>query len=165
MNAQKEARNTNYLFMIGTDRKLSFSAQSSNVADLTLAPANFSTGAKELKYPDNVVTQVPLVVDVIVSETMYEWIAIYKWMMDCKNTNNGLEKTKTCFLSTLDSQNKETVTFTYSDAWPTELSGLQYVTTEDGSRILVVTVTLEYNLFNIHDHLTGEIIDERYVTE
>lgn len=164
MIAKKEARNTNFIFMVGNDRQLSFSVQTSNVADVNMSPAYWPTGPKRIKYPDNTVEQVPLVIDMLVSEDMNEWIEIYKWIMDCKNTNNGLDKAKPCFLQVLDSQNKPGVTFRYSDAFPIDLSGLQYVTTEDGSRILTVTCSLEYNQFSI-ELPSGEIIDESYVTE
>lgn len=163
MEQKKEARNGNFILVIGQDRDLSFSVQSSNVADVSLGFVQYPTGPKAAKIPDNTVTQTPLVVDLIISEDISEWIECYKWMMDCKNSNNGLDKAKPTFLQVLDSQNQPGTEFIYSDAWPIELSGLQYVTTDDGLRILTSTLTMEYNLFSIRLP-NGVIIDESYRT-
>lgn len=157
-----EARSTNFLLTIGDDRKLTWAAQNANVTEIILGSTIFSSGQKELKVPSNTMNQSPLVTDILLSEDFDEWIALYKWMLRCKNRNGShLNETKPISLTLLTAQNKPTTTFVYEDAWPTEMSGIQYAVDTDGSTVLTTTVMFEYNRF-IVETANGERIDESY---
>lgn len=157
-----EARNTKFMFMIGDSRELMFSAQSSNVNDITFGHAPFPTGAKDLKIPTNKIENSPLTVDILLSEDYNEWIEVYRWILSCKNNNDShVSQVKVCELITLDSQNQPLTSFIYGDTFPIELSGLRYVTNADKSSVLVFTVTLVFNSFKVRLP-NGEVIDEQY---
>lgn len=157
-----EARISNFLFTIGYDRALSFSVQQANITEATMTPVSYSTGAKELFLPTNVVENEPLVLSFLLSEDLSEWIAVYKWMLLCKNNSETiLEQTKPCSLILLDSQNQPSVTFEYLDAFPTQLSSVQYSLSEEGNTILTSTAQFYFNRFNIVMS-DGTKIDEQY---
>lgn len=157
-----EARNTNFLFTIGYDRALSFSVQQANITEATMTPVSYETGVKNLFIPTNVVENEPLVITILLSEDLSEWIAVYKWMMLCKNNSATiLEQIKPCSLILLDSQTQPVVTFEYLDAFPTQLSGVQYSLTEDGTTVLTATTQFYFNRFNIVLS-DGSKIDEQY---
>ena len=159
---QNEARSTNYLFTIGFNRELTFSAQSSNINELTMGQTPFMSGAKDLKLPSNKVDNGPLTVGIVLSEDYNEWVEIFKWMMLCKNTNGAhLSQTKPCELVTLDAQSQPGTRFVYGDCFPIELGGAQLAVNDDGSNVLVTDVTFAFNKFHIQLP-DGTIIDEQY---
>lgn len=154
----KEARSTNFLLSIGNDRELSFSAQTANVADFTLGETLYMTRYKDLSVPSNKLNSDPLIVDVVLSEDLNEWVESYKWLLTAKNTSND---NRPCDLIVLDSQSQPIITFTYRDAFPIAMSGLQYSVNTENSTVLTFTLTLKYNRF-IVTLKDGTIIDEQY---
>lgn len=160
---KNEAREGNYVFVIGDDRELSLSVQTSNVAGVNFGETIFATRYKEVVVPSNKVDMEPLVCDFLLSEDYSEWIEIYKWMMVCKNSNNPIiDYTKNCTLITLDSHSREGTKFHYTDVYPSNLSGIQQTTNTDNSPVLTFNVTFAYNKFSIETS-SGTIIDEDYI--
>lgn len=157
-----EARSTNFLFTVGDNRRVTYAVQSSNINDLVMGFAPFMTGAKDLKIPTNKVENAPLTIDIIVSEDYNEWIDIFKWMMLCKNTNDAhLTQTKTCTLTVLDSQNQPSTQFVYGDAFPTELTGVNYASNDAESNVVTTSAVFQFNTFKVILP-NGEEIDEQY---
>lgn len=157
-----EARSTNFIFTIGFETAVSFAVQSSNLSDVTLSTTPFPSGPRDIMLPSNKIEQSQVIFDMIISDDYNEWITIYKWMMSCKNHNgNVIDKIKTCTLTQLDSQNQESVSFVYMDAFPVELEGVQYAINDTGSNVLTSSVTLQFNRFKIILP-NGEEIDESY---
>lgn len=154
----KEARSTNFIFVIGADRELSFAVQTTNVTDITLGETLYMTGIKDLKLPSNKITNAPLVVDFLLSEDLHEWLEIYKWLLTAKNTGTGF---RPCDLLIVDSQNQPVLTFTYSDVFPIEMSGLQYAVNTDSSTVMSFTATFAFNTFKVTTR-DGQVIDEQY---
>lgn len=157
----KEARSTNFVFTMGFDRELSFAAQSSNVADITLGETAYYTGVKDLKLPSNKITNSPLVVDFLLSEDLREWIEIYKWLLTAKNSTDPMEGMLPCSIIIVDSHNQPVVTFDYTDAFPMELSGIQYALNTDDSPVLTFTGTFLFNRFKVTTK-DGLVIDEKF---
>jgi hypothetical protein len=157
-----EARSANFIFSIGFERELTFSVQTANIADVTLGETFFYGRPKDMKLPSNKVDQDPLIFDIIVSEDYNEWITIYKWIMQCKNhVGNPQDVIKSCTLSVLDAQNQVHTQFVYLDAFPSQLSGIQYSINDSDSIVLTSTITLNYNRFKIILP-NGDIIDEQF---
>lgn len=157
-----EARSTNYLLTIGDDKELTMAAQNANIADISLGATLFYSGLKELKLPSNTINLSPFVADIILSEDMAEWLTIFKWMLKCKNTNSShLEQTKPISLTSLSAHSSPIAEFIYTDAWPMEMSSVQYAINSEGSEVLTTTVTFEYNILTVVTS-TGERIDESY---
>lgn len=162
---KNEARSTNYYLTIGHDRELMFSAQNANIADISIGTTPFYSGKKELKVPSNTMNHSPLVTDILISEDFSEWITIYRWMLDCKNVvGSHLESVRTVTLATMTAQGRPATRFVYGDAFPVEMSGIQYAVNDDNSNVLTMTVTFEYNQFKVITP-TGETIDEHYYTK
>jgi len=157
----KEARSTNFIFNIGHDRELSFAAQTSSVADITLGETFYYSGAKDLKIPSNKITNAPLTVDFLLSEDLHEWVEIYKWLLLSKNLGHNVAS-RPCELQILNSQSQPSVSFLYMDVFPMELSGVQYALNTESSTVLAFTATFAYNKFRVQLN-NGSVIDENYV--
>ena len=161
---KSEARIGNYLFTIGDKPNLQFSVTGSNVADITLNTTYFPTGDKDIYLPSNKIETDPLVITFLISEDYSEWLEIYKWILNVKNSasmNRYEELFQTCELTALDSQNQPTVRFQYSDCFPITLEGIQYVTDDENNRIASTTSTLRYNRMKVVTP-SGEVITESY---
>jgi len=159
---QAEARNTNFVFTIGHDRELSFSVQQANITAASMSPVTWGTGSKAIFLPDNVIQNDPLQAQFLVSEDLSEWIELYKWMLLAKNMDvTILQHVKPCSLILLDSQNLPIVTFEYLDAFPTQVSGIQYTLNEEGNPVVTCTGEFHFNKFNIVLR-DGTKIDEQY---
>lgn len=157
-----EARSHNFLFTIGEDRETTMAVQSSNVTGMVLGQSPYPAGAKDLMVASNKIDNDPLSVSILLSEDYREMVAVYKWMLRCKNSNVAhLEEVKPCSLIALDSQNRESTKFVYLDCMPIEIQGVELMVNEDQSNVLVMPVTLAYNKFKIITP-TGEEIDESY---
>lgn len=158
-----EARSANFLFTMNGSRATSIAVQTSNISDISMGPTMFPTGTKDLSIPSDKILHSPLIIDFIISDDYAEWIYMYKWMLRCKNGHDLESKVDTCSLTTLNSQNQPGAEFIYGDAFPTEMSGIQYTTNEDQSVVITCTATLQFNTFKVRTP-DGEIIDESHST-
>lgn len=157
-----EARSGNFIFIVGENNDLTLSVVSSNVADITLNAAMYPTSDKDVYIPSNKIETDPLVLSFIVSEDFSEWIGIYKWILEAKNYNGDYERIiKTCTLIALDSQNEQTVSWTYTDCWPMTLESMQFMLDNDNNQVLTTTSTLRYNKMKVKG-VDGEEITEDY---
>lgn len=155
------ARSINYLFSLAENRDISFAVQSTNITDITTGETPFPTGPKDLYLPSNKVETTPATIRVLVSEDYSEWLFFYKWLLKIKNSSMADEDLrKGCELVTLNAQNEPTVKFSYLDAFPTSISGLEYSIQEE-ARVLTFDVTLRYNIFTVTDK-DGNIYDDNW---
>lgn len=161
MDQRNVARSTNYLFTIGENRDVTFSAQNSNVTSVMLGQTPFPTGAKDLFIPSNKFEEEPLSIQFILSEDFREWEYIYKWMLKCKNNGNShLEQTKPCEVTPLTAQNRESVHFVYTDCWPFQMDEITY-SVQGESVVLAFNVSFRYNRFMFTDR-NGNVIDQEW---
>lgn len=155
-----EARNGNFILIVGEDRELMFSVTDSNVADITLNTTYFATGDKDVYLPSNKIETDPLIVTFIISENYKEWITIFKWIMKLRN-NPTLEYVSPIELIALDSQNRPSTRFLYSDCFPISLESIQFSLNNEGNQVITTTTTFRYNKMKVITS-DGETIDENY---
>lgn len=163
MRQQSPARSTNYLFVVGEDRSMTYAVQNAVTPDLTLGETMYGTRPKDLFIPSNKLETSPIIVQFLLDESLSQWIDMYKWILTLKNSNSAHfpDLTKTCELTTLDEQNQPLHSFVYGDCFPTNISTVQY-TSQGESVALTCDVTFRYNKFKVITN-TGEIISDDYL--
>lgn len=161
MQQRNTARQNGFIFTVG-NMQTTFSVQAANIADLQIGESMVGGRDKDIYVPNDKIETMPADFTILCSEHFEEWVEMYKWMLACKNTttNYRLDKAQTCELTVLDSQNQESTRFIYEDAFPTQMSGLQF-NLMDQSTVLTFDVTLRYNELKIVT-LDGTIITQDY---
>lgn len=162
MKQQSPARSTNYIFVFGEDRSVSYAVQSAPTPDITLGESMFGAQPKDIFLPSNKLDTAPIIVQFLLDEDLSQWIDMYKWMLEVKNsTKNAIPNlAKTCEVTTLDNQNQPMHSFIYGDCFPTNISAIQY-TSQGESMPLSFDMTLRYNEFKIRTK-DGIILDDKY---
>lgn len=162
MEQRNASRTTNYLFVFGDNRDVTYSVQSSNIADLTLGETLYGARPKDLFVPSNKIDTAPLIIQFLLSEDHREWLDCYKWMLQLKNAKQTIFPglARTCELTSLDSQNQPSTKFIYKDCFITNISAIEYTSLAD-STVLTFDATLRYNQFDVVT-ADGEIINEQY---
>lgn len=160
MEQRNVARSTNYLFVIGEDRDLTYNVQSSNVCDLLLGSTSFATGAKDLFLPSNKLETETLTMQILVSEDHREWIYLYKWMLKLKN-NPSMEYSQPCELIALDANNSPSTKFVYHDCFPITVDAQQYSVLQTADTALVFNTVFRFNKLVVISP-DGESIDDSW---
>jgi len=156
------ARNTNFLFVFDDNRENTYAVQNTSTPDISLGETLIGSQPKDLYLPSNKLETSPIVIQMLVSEDYREWIDMYKWMLQLKNTivNPYPDLVRTCELISLDSQHQPSTRFIYTDCFPINISSVQY-STQDEASVISFDITLRYNLFHIETN-DGELITDTY---
>jgi len=162
MKQQSPARSTNYIFVVGENRDNTYAVQNAQTPDITLGETSFGSQPKDVFIPSNKIETSPIVLQILLSEDLSQWIDMYKWMLSIKNADRLQlpNLVRSCELMTLDAQNQPLHRFVYSDCFPTNISSINY-TTQGESIALSIDVTLRYNTFKVITQ-SGEIIEDTY---
>lgn len=146
------ARSSSYIFTITGFRDLSFKLQNAAVPDVNLGGAPFPTRTLDIMIPSNKLAYDPVPFNILVSETLEEWIDVYKWMDDLTRLDG--QNYQTAEMTVLDSMNRPVARFLYTGVYPLMLGGLQY-SMMDQERVISCNLTLQFEEFQVESLVSG----------
>lgn len=158
MNTNDLANKDDYLFTIGENRDITYSAKNSNLSGFSLGETPFFTRVKDIYIPGNKIENDPLSVTFLLSKDLKEWIYFVKWITKIKNnTSNFHSLVKPCEILTRGINHMPGIRCSYYDCWPMAISGIDYES-GDGEN-LTFDVTFRFNVMKV-TLPNGEVIDD-----
>lgn len=152
--------NNKFQFIISRLPNVEFFIQSINLPSLTLSTAETQTPFTRISTPGNILTFEPLIVNYIMDENMQAWFEIYDWVTQLGNPTHrdklgnltrtpgaSNSVTSDIILTINTNANNPNIRVTFRDAYPTELSGVQFTSTE-GQEFLTATINFAYTSYS-----------------
>lgn len=158
-----------FYFQIQKYPEINYFLQDVNLPDLTLGTALMNTSVHDIKTPGDTMEFGALNVTYLIDSKMENYLAIHDWMVGLgfpeqhkeftdylanpKNVNSYYTSEKTvsdCVLTILDGNNLPIKSFTFVDAFPVSLSGVQLTATNPDVTYITATVTLEYSYYRVN---------------
>lgn len=151
-------------------KAFSMNVSSALIPGISIPVTNTPLGNKGLgraNIPGSTFEFEPLVVKVLVDENLDAWTDMYKWMLSINNyithDNNGWEKGVLPEFITLhilnNDKTKIVMSIHYFDAWPQNLSDLEYDFREENDPAIYVNATFYFKHFVVEKN--GVIIETR----
>lgn len=173
MSLQNQSNITNFRIDIPdqhTTEQFLLNVQTASIPGMRLSvtemPLN-AQGTARAQVPGSTTEFDPLIVTVLMDENLEAWIQIYRWMLslnDYARQNStmwkNVEQPKALQLHVLNNTKTDIVaTFNYFNAWPSELSEIEYTYTDEGDVAVTFTVTFNYSYFEVERN--GAVIRPR----
>jgi hypothetical protein len=154
------------MFSIQKFPELTYFVQEAQLPMISLGQAMQASSVHDIKTPGDTMEFGDLQVNFMVDEKMDNYIAIYNWiiglgfpighrlftelMADNANSYSTASKSVSdCSLTVLNSDNNPTRTFTFVDAFPTNLSAISFQSTNNDVNYVVATLDLAYSYYKI----------------
>lgn len=151
--------NNKYEFVIKRLPNVVFFLQGINIPNITLGNTTTQSPFGQISKPSNTLTFEQLTVNYIIDENMESWFEIYNWMLNLGNPesmnklgtlsktagkSNSITSDATLLIKT--NSNNSNIKFTFHDIFPTDLNGVQLISTE-GQDFLTSTITFAYTYY------------------
>ena len=151
--------NNKFQFVIDRLPHVEFFVQSVNLPAMTLLNSDTQTPFTRVSIPGNILIFDPLQVTYMMDENMQSWFEIYNWITQLGNPTSrnkigGLTTqpgalnsiTSDAVLTINTNANNPNIRVTFKDLYPTELTGVQFTSTE-GQDFLTATITFAYTTY------------------
>lgn len=151
--------NNKYEFVITRLPHVTFFVQSINLPAITLNSVQVPSPFTTINRPGNILVYEPLTINYIVDEEMRSWSEIYDWVNALGNptTKNKLgdltfapgknnSVTSDATLLVKSNANNPLLEFRFKDVFPTELTGVQFTSTET-QEFLTSSITFAYTFY------------------
>lgn len=148
---QNNLSQLNFKFKLDRTPEIEYRAQSVQLPGLSLGTANVPTPFVPIPMPGNI-TYDDLTISFLVGENMKDYLSIFDWMVALGHPDN-LEQYRDwrsdCSVFILDSNLKPNLQYRFTDAYPINLSGVEYDTTLTETQYVTATVTLRFTRWYI----------------
>ena len=148
---QNNLSQLNFKFKLDRTPEIEYRAQSVQLPGLSLGTANVPTPFVSIPMPGNI-TYDDLTISFLVGENMKDYLSIFDWMVALGHPDN-LEQYRDwrsdCSVFILDSNLKPNLQYRFTDAYPINLSGVEYDTTLTETQYVTATVTLRFTRWYI----------------
>jgi hypothetical protein len=143
----------NFKFKLERTPDIEYRAQSVSLPGLSLSTANMPTPFVEVPFPGRIDAG-DLTIRFLVGENMKDYLSIYNWMSaiglpekfeDYRNWFSD------CTVFILDSNLKPNLSVRFTDAFPIQLSGIEFDTTLAETQYATASVTFKYTLWYLED--------------
>ena len=136
----------NFKFKLDRTPDLEYRAQSVSLPGLSLSSATMPTPFVEVPFPGRISSD-DLSLTFLVGENMKDYLSIFDWMValgipdDFEQYRNWLSD---CSVIITDSNLKANINVRFVDAFPVQLSGIEFDTTLSEAQYAVATVTFRF---------------------
>lgn len=159
--AINSAKSTSFFAVMGFDRNLTYTIQSTNLGGVSLTPAEMPARFSNIPFPGDKAQFGDLSLRFLLDENLSQWTTLNKWIFQLtegiKNTD-GDELISYVELTVLDRQNQPTIRIRYNNAHVIDIGDIEYDIVGD-EETLASTATFTYSHYTIINVKTGETIE------
>lgn len=158
---QRQPSNTNYIqntgFFFGIQRlpNVQYFCQEANLPGINFGEIKQPTRFIDVKHPTTKPTFEQLDIVFVVDEDLANWREVYDWMRSIGNIDDAEEQVSPAdqysdaTLILLNSAMRENVRVKFKNCFPTNLSGLRFMTTPTETEPQSATMTLTFDTYEI----------------
>lgn len=150
---QNNLSQLNFKFKLKRTPEIEYRAQSVQLPGMNLGTATIPTPFVPIPLPGNL-TYDDLVITFLVGENMKDYLSIFDWMVALGRPDN-LEQYRDwrsdCSVFILDSNLNPNLHYRFTEAYPINISGVEYDTTLTETQYATATVTFRFTRFYIED--------------
>jgi len=159
--AQRQPTNTNYIlntgFYFGIQRlpTVQYFCQEVNLPGLNFGEIRQPTRFIDVKHPASMLNFEQLDVSFIVDEDLANWREVYDWMrsiVNIENTNEYVspaDQYSDATLILLNSAMRENVRIKFKNCFPTNLTGLRFITTPSEVEPQIASMTITFDSYEV----------------
>ena len=150
---------TAFRFVLSNSPETVYFCQSVQLPSISVNSTDVLSGAVTFQVPDPKVTFEPLSLSFIVNEDMGNYLELYNWILSFANIDGYSNPTKTLgdpsdykvdgSLILLNSYSNPHMIITFKDMFPTNLSTIEFSTTESDITPIISTATFNYRSYEI----------------
>lgn len=155
------AKSTSFIGVVGYDRDLTYTVQSTNLGGVSLAPAEMPARFSNIPFPGDKAQFGDLAIRFLLDESLSQWVTLNKWMFALTKgitDENGDDLISYIELTVLNRQNQPTIRIQYNNAHVTDIGDIEYDMVGD-EEVLVSSATFTYSHYTIINVATGEKIE------
>jgi hypothetical protein len=158
---QRQPTNTNYIlntgFYFGIQRlpTVQYFCQEVNLPGLNFGEIRQPTRFIDVKHPTSKINFEQLDVSFVVDEDLANWREVYDWMrsiVNIENTNEYVspaDQYSDATLILLNSAMRENVRIKFKNCFPTNLTGLRFITTPSEVEPQIASMTLTFDSYEV----------------
>lgn len=155
------AKSTSFIAVMGYDRDLTYTIQSTNLGGVSLTPAEMPARFSNIPFPGDKIQFGDLALRFILDENLSQWTTLNKWMYQLTEglkDENGDELISYIEVTVLNRDNQPTLRIRYNNAHVIDIGDVEYDIVGD-EETLVSSATFTYSHYTIINVTTGEEIE------
>jgi len=153
------AGKTNFLLVFNKAPTVQYFCQSASIPAISLGGIDLDTGRSTFSEVGGNLEFDDLVVEFLADENLVNYEEIYNWMMELRHPvagNPQLHVTSSqiksdAVITVLDNNKNPKVRFTFVDAWPNNLDGLEYNITMQADEPQIINLGLSYSYYTMEN--------------
>lgn len=155
------AKSTSFIGVMGYDRYLTYTIQSTNLGGVSLQPAEMPARFSNIPFPGDKAQFGDLAIQFLLDENLSQWVTLNKWMFQLTQgikDSEGNDLISYVEITVLNRQNAPTLRIRYNNAHVIDIGDIEYNIIGE-EETLVSTATFTYSHYTIIDTTTGEEIE------
>ena len=150
---------TAFRFIMSKSPETVYFCQSAQIPALNINSTEVLSAAATFNVPDPKMSFEDLTLSFLVNEDMGNWFELYNWMLEFANVDGFSNPTKTLgdpadykvdgSLILLNSYSNPSIIVTFKDIFPTNLSSIEFSTSETDITPIVCNATFQYRSYSV----------------
>jgi len=128
-----------------------FNVQTASIPEISVNAAQYATPQRTIEVSGDKVTYAPLTISFIIDENLTNYNEIHDWLFGLVTVpeDRSVSKTRDMSLLILDSHNNVSREITFTNAFPTSLSTLDFDAKSTDVEYLIADTTFSYSYFKV----------------
>jgi len=128
-----------------------FNVQTASIPEISVNAAQYATPQRTIEVSGDKVTYAPLTISFIIDENLTNYNEIHDWLFGLVTVpeDRSVSKTRDMSLLILDSHNNVSREITFTSAFPTSLSTLDFDAKSTDVEYLIADATFSYSYFKV----------------
>jgi len=128
-----------------------FNVQTASIPEISVNAAQYATPQRTIEVSGDKVTYAPLTISFIIDENLTNYNEIHDWLFGLVTVpeDRSVSKTRDMSLLILDSHNNVSREITFTNAFPTSLSTLDFDAKSTDVEYLIADATFSYSYFKV----------------
>jgi len=128
-----------------------FNVQTASIPEISVNAAQYATPQRTIEVSGDKVTYAPLTISFIIDENLTNYNEIHDWLFGLVTVSEdrSVSKTRDMSLLILDSHNNVSREITFTNAFPTSLSTLDFDAKSTDVEYLIADATFSYSYFKV----------------
>jgi len=155
------AKSTSFIAVLGYDRDVTYTIQSTNLGGVSLAPAEMPARFANIPFPGDKAQFGDLTMRFLLDENLSQWVTLNSWLFSLTEgvtDSQGNELISYIELTVVNRQNQPTIRIQYNNAHVVDIGDIEYDIVGD-EQTLVSTATFTYSHYTIINTITGDKIE------
>jgi|AntRauTorcE11897_2_1112592.scaffolds.fasta_scaffold00424_5 hypothetical protein len=155
------AKSTSFMAVLGYDRDVTYTIQSTNLGGVSLTPAEMPARFSNIPFPGDKAQFGDLSLRFLLDEDLSQWSTLNKWLFQLTEgikNKNGDELISYIEVTVLNRQNQPTLRIRYNNAHVIDIGDLEYDIVGE-EETLVSSASFTYSHYTIINATTGETIE------